>query len=251
MKNYSPLIIGGSPGSGTRIFCQIAIDAGIYMGNNTNTNFANDAMAFFKFYAKWVNLWLLRKKSPLTITQKKKMIEEFNSCEKLHLASKAANKSLWGFKNPRSILILSFLHKSYPKMKFLHVVRDGRDVAYTKWGAGGFKKHGKALLGKEIKNARDKLQVWSHTHLQASSYGESKMNEHNYFRVRFEDLCYDPKNTIESIKKFWNISDVDLTSTINKVKMVPSIGRWKKHEKEMSNLSKLDLKVLEQFGYLN
>ena len=251
MESYSPLIIGGSPGSGTRMFCQIAIDAGIYMGTNTNTTYANDAMEFFKFYAKWVNFWLLRKKRPLSINQKKKMLEEFKACEKLHLESKPANKLLWGFKNPRSIHLLSFLHEVYPKMKFLHVVRDGRDVAYTKWGAWVVKKHGKVLLGKEIQNARDRLQVWSHTHIEASSYGESKMNEHNYFRVRFEDLCFDTKNTIESIQRFWNISNIDLTSTINKVKMVPSIGRWKKHESEMSNLSKLDLMALEHFGYLN
>jgi len=76
------------------------------------------------------------------------------------------------------------------------------------------------------------------------------MNENNYFRVRFEDLCHDPKNTIKSILEFLNIYDIDLTSTINKIKVPKSIGRWKEHENEMSNISKLGILGLEQFKYL-
>src|SRR5208283_3337534 len=37
----------------------------------------------------------------------------------------------WGWKNPRSIFILPLIQSLYPDFHFVHVVRDGRDMALS------------------------------------------------------------------------------------------------------------------------
>ena len=37
----------------------------------------------------------------------------------------------WGWKEPRSIYLLPFFHRHLPALRFLHVVRDGRDMALS------------------------------------------------------------------------------------------------------------------------
>lgn len=37
----------------------------------------------------------------------------------------------WGFKAPVSMMLLPFFEEAWGKAKFLHVVRDGRDIAFS------------------------------------------------------------------------------------------------------------------------
>jgi hypothetical protein len=37
----------------------------------------------------------------------------------------------WGWKNSGSVHLLRFLHDEFPSVRFLHLVRDRRDMAYS------------------------------------------------------------------------------------------------------------------------
>ncbi len=102
-SKFDPIIIGGTPGSGTRVFCQICKDAEIFMG--TNLNCSNDALEFINFYDRWINYWLTHK-----VEEKTTMREEFQLCVKKHLKDISGEDTIWGFKNPRNIHLLSFFH---------------------------------------------------------------------------------------------------------------------------------------------
>lgn len=43
----------------------------------------------------------------------------------------AAKHISWGFKAPVSMLLVPFFEETWGKAKFLHVVRDGRDIAFS------------------------------------------------------------------------------------------------------------------------
>ena len=54
----------------------------------------------------------------------------------------------WGWKEPRSVYLLPFLAAELPGLRFLHVVRDGRDMAFSE-NQVQLRKHGDAVLGRE------------------------------------------------------------------------------------------------------
>jgi hypothetical protein len=136
-------VIGATGGSGTRVVVRIVRHAGFFMG--TNLNVAQDALDFKDFHDRWINLYLSEKRTQMPRAQKELMVKEFQVCVKKHRNSIPDENMKWGWKAPRSILLLPFIHSQYQQMKFIHVIRDGRDIAYSK-NKNQLKKHGKVLL---------------------------------------------------------------------------------------------------------
>lgn len=245
------ITIGGTAGSGTRTLCKICIDSGIFMGSNlgTESDPSYDAMNFFPFFWKYVNIWLYEKLFPLTLEKENEMIRDFHESAKRHLKEMSSSNHKWGHKSALSIHLLSFFHKKFPDMKFIHVIRDGRDMAYTKNGLNDLERHGFQFLKKEIKSPLDILNVWSIVNLNAAIYGASNMKD-NYLQVKFEDLCFNPQRLIPQIYDFLDIKDMDINKTLEWLTIPNSIGRWKEHSDEMENMTKLDYMALEFFGYI-
>jgi len=245
-KKEQPIIIGGFPGSGTRIVCQIVKDAGVYMGKNLNK--ANDALDFDLFLIKWINFFLEN-----TVNEqhmKDKMEREFESCLRNHLLFRSKDHKDWGFKIPRIIVLLPFLHTKFPKMKFIHVIRDGRDLSISKNPRWRIKQIGRILLGRSVSTPSDILDLWSVLNTSGADFGRKKMKD-NYLQVRFEDLCEDPNGTIFKIYQFLNIINNNLLATIKKVNPpAGTIGRWKKHNSEFKNFSRSTKDTLRRFGYV-
>ena len=48
-----------------------------------------------------------------------------------HLADLPRSATAWGWKEPRSIYLVPFLDAAMPSLRFLHFVRDGRDMAFS------------------------------------------------------------------------------------------------------------------------
>jgi Sulfotransferase family len=156
----------------------------------------------------------------------------------------------WGWKEPRSIFLLPFFHAQFPKMKFLHVVRDGRDMAYSS-NQNQLRKHGRTLLSWWHYRLRSlpeqSLTLWSRINHITADYGETHMGA-NYLRLRFEDLCLEPGLSIRQIFDFFNLSgDIE---KIAAEEIIPpnSLGRWKAQQNHQ-RFSGLEKDTLERFGY--
>jgi len=241
-----PIFVGGFPGSGTRIFSRILEKSGIFMGSYLSK--ANDSKDFAKFLNNWVGFFL-KNQTPQNYEIKKNMEKDFSFCLKKHL-EKFNQKSTWGSKNPRNILILPFLHSKFPKMKYLHIIRDGRDILYSTKKYVQVKKYGPQLIGKSVLTPVDFLDLWRCFNEKGETYGSEFLKE-RYMQIKFEDICLRPKETIMRLFRFVNISDekLDLVSS----EVVPpkgAIGRWKQHEKEFKDLSELSKSTLARFGYI-
>lgn len=244
MNNDEPVVIGGFPGSGTRVVAIIIQDFGVFMGNNQNV--ANDALDFMDFYNNWIDLFL---QENLDEQDKEMMVKEFQTCVKKHLFSLSDKNSKWGFKNPRSFLLLPFIHSFFPRMKFIHVVRDGRDIAYSKKTLPNMKKHSVSMLGKVFENPFDRLELWSIFSMMHVKYCTNKM-KNSYMMIRYEDLCTNPEESILRISDFIQqpIKDIEMMKgRINPSK--ETIGRWKKRGLKNDDISQNAKSALKCFGY--
>lgn len=110
-----------------------------------------------------------------------------------------ARKKYWGIKIMRDIAKAKMYANFWPNAKFIHIIRDGRDVASSQMkehGTWGYSDIGKAASSwvKLIKQARNC----------------ANKNNLNYLEVKYEDLVLNSRQVQEKICEFigveWNLS---------------------------------------------
>jgi Sulfotransferase family len=244
-----PNIIGGSGGSGTRVVARIARDGGMFIGTNLN-NF-EDALDFADYLDRWINVFMASKMSALSPPGRAAMIRNLQRVLEKHLAPPHPTARAWGWKEPRSMFLLPFLHSQFPKMRFLHVIRDGRDMAYST-NQNQLRKHGCWLLDTTELRASQSMRsmaVWSRVNLVTADYGENILRTH-YLRIRFEDLCYQPVPAIIQIFGFFGLAgEADHIARLE-VRPPESLGRWRTQRRDtLAELRRLGHVALERFGY--
>jgi hypothetical protein len=250
----APLVIGATGGSGTRVLAKIAQRVGYFFG--TNLNQPQDALEFLGYHDKWINRYI-RKDAPLSPEETEEMRQDLSATlvrhlgENLHRVTEPGFR--WGWKAPRSIYFLPFFHAQFPALKYIHVLRDGRDMAFSK-NQNQLRKNGKAILTlKErwlLPLPVRSLLLWDRVNLKAADFGETVLGE-NYLSIRFEDLCQEPVKTVERILRFLNV-DADAEELArSEISPPSSIGRWRSQSPEMiARLEKVGERSLRRFGYL-
>ena len=216
------------------------------MGDHLND--AGDSVDFGNFLNRWTGLFLEKKFSRELHSE---MQRDFLCHLEKHLQSIPKNSVKWGSKNPRNVLILPFLHEQFPKIKFIHILRDGRDLAASEKKRKKLIQYSTSLLGKNSYTKSDLVDLWSAFSRRGFEYGEKELKK-NYLLIKFEDLCKNPKEIILKIFDFVNLSQKYLNDAINEVNPpTKAIGRWKHCKDEFDNLSEFSKKTLVMFGYFN
>jgi hypothetical protein len=248
-----PLLIGGTGGSGTRVVARIAELAGIFMGTYLNNEY--DAMpTVLRYSNKWSDC-ILYEGADFSLQRQRKMDQDLQAAFIKHRRGIAHPDSPWGAKNPRFIYFLPHLHRFFPKLKFIHVIRDGRDMAFSKNQFQLDQVGGRYLidLNHRLKDAPRPVRsiaLWSSININVSNYGAERLKD-GYLSVRLEDLCADPTPTIRKIFSFLGVNDHRLTEAKAEVKTPYSLGRWKGIDPAL--LDKLHAEGeggLKKFGYL-
>lgn len=246
-----PLVIGGIGGSGTRVVARLVRHVGFFMG--TNLNLSVDAMDFVEFYDYWINRFLSTELESISESQTAVMHDQFLECIEKHLAHMPEQEAGWGWKSPRSIYLLPFFHKVFPEMKFIHVIRDGRDMAFSK-NKNQLLKHGDSVLGKEFSRFGQPVKaaaLWNAVNLATADYGEKRLGN-SYLRVLFEDLCLRASATTARLFKFIGRKDSnDAQGILSEIQVPSSIGRWGTQEPALiADIQTHAQEALERFGYM-
>jgi Sulfotransferase family len=183
--------------------------------------------------------------SPIPTRLEATMRQDLEATVSAHLAY-LAEPQPWGWKEPRSIFLVPFFHRHMPSLRFLHVVRDGRDMAFST-NQNQLRKHGPAT-GISGSGPVDSITLWSRLNLEMADYGEEWLRS-RYLRVRFEDLCAQPVETASRILAFFELeADPQLAST--EVSMQASIGRWRREDRRVIfGLQQAAGTALARFGY--
>lgn len=164
----------------------------------------------------------------------------------------------WGWKHNPSAHLLPFYTERFPGLRFLHVIRDGRDSVASQAGAlVHARRLGRALLdgdptpmdpkwdGEHI-DARRVAGVWAGTHRVAADFGERHLGD-RYLRVRLEDLVSRPKAEVGRIARFLGSADV-LRPATALVTRPASMGRGQGATTDVVEEMR---DGLERFGYLD
>jgi hypothetical protein len=219
-----PSVIGATGGSGTRVVARMVREAGLYTGARLNDY--EDALDFGEFSDRWIDRYLGAGRAP-SASLASEMRADLREVVAGHCAGMPEGAASWGWKEPRSIYLLPFLRDEMPSLRFLHFVRDGRDMALSE-NQNQLKKHGAAVLAGERVGWRRPVRsiaLWSRVNSWAADWGERELGS-AYLRVRFEDLCAEPTATIAAILDFFGL-DGDPVAAASLVAPPSTLGRWR------------------------
>ena len=254
VTHLAPLVIGATGGSGTRVIARIAKHAGYNLGKRLNSS--EDALEFYSFHDTWINPFVSgqRRGEAMTPWQLARMREDFHAALARHIPEAERRGTRWGWKAPRSIYLLPFFFAQFPQLKFIHVLRDGRDMALSQ-NQNQLRKHQRAVLAWRERVFRSvperSILLWERTNLRAADYGEVSLRQ-NYSRIRFEDICGQSLETTAQIVNFLEAPIDPATIAQTEITAPKTLGRWRDcSPRIISRLETLAALSLRRFGYLD
>jgi hypothetical protein len=243
-----PCVVGATGGSGTRVVARILREGGMFVGEELNRY--EDAVQLGFFSDRWIDRYVGAGGSPPP-SLLEEMAADLRAVLAGHLATLPDDAPAWGWKEPRSIYLLPFFAQAMPSLRFLHFIRDGRDMAFSK-NQQQLKKHGKAVLGRELRLARTStrsIALWSRVNEAAADFGEQELGS-RYLRVRFEDLCAGPGETVRAIFDFFGLEGDAEAIGEREIRPPDTLGRWRDRRRGVVEaLDRTAGDALRRFGY--
>lgn len=207
----------------------------------------DDAVRLGAYSDRWINISLFHRDGTLPANVERAMLDDLGNVLREH-CSGLGSAQTWGWKEPRSIYLLEFFHTHLPAFRFLHVVRDGRDMALAV-NQRQLQKHGEAAgIPTDLPAGIRSISLWSQVNLAAASFGETRLGD-RYLRVRFEDLCARPVEVAGEIIGFLEL-DGDASVALDEVDPPASLGRWHTEDPRMiGELERVAGEALVELGY--
>lgn len=240
-----PLVVGATGGSGTRVMVQLLRKAGWFMGNRVNPR-NDDSLPMAWFLTKWLKE--LKDFPNVEGSVLGQAIRDFQRMVFIHRRGVPATDALWGWKNPRSLWLVPFLVTQFPKLKFVHMIRDARDMMLSE-NTYFLRQNGHWLLGPDWWRNPEaaQLELWRKSNNRALHFARTCLKD-RYHMVRYEDLCQKPAETVTALMQFLGAPHIDVAPLIEGIRDRGNIGRWRKNGKAIE-VSAEALADLQRFGY--
>jgi len=204
------------------VVARILRESGLFTGSALNES--EDAWKLGDFSDRWIDVYLTHRDDALPAEVERAMVDDLGAVLADHCAALGPGQP-WGWKEPRSIYLLGFFDRQLPALRFLHVVRDGRDMALST-NQNQLRKHGDAApIPADLPASSRSLALWSWVNLAAARYGKERLGD-RYLRIRFEDLCAKPVEVASDVLGFFGIAG-DANLALDAVSAPASLGRWR------------------------
>ena len=283
-KKNGPLVIGGIGGSGTRLIAELCSLFGYYLGDDLNV--ASDNLLysllfrrqtwFYKSYKnpKKINTGLslleklLLKRYSLSINELWFLFyavvdtilhyrdERLWSLKRLDIILR--NPRFidpqfcgWGWKEPNSYLLLQSMSEHYKDIKFIHTIRHGVDMAFSK-NQRQLKAWGNLFNIPTPKTEADfpraSLKFWAKVNNMVADIGNT-LGKGQYLRINYDQLCLKPHKSIGDIISFLDLDiDQDTLTIAQTLPRIPSsLGRYK--NQDLNQFDPEDLAMVDKFGF--
>ena len=244
-----PVFIGGTGGSGTRVVTALVQHAGYFIGTNLHRSL--DSLDMDRFCDNWLRQHLMAPGRTLSQKKQAAMDRDLESALIWHRSGIQSADSRWALKHPRTVLMLPYLQGRYPQMRFVHVIRDGRDMAFST-NTRQSDLYGDVILPDAAVGrpaAENSMRFWAYSNLEAKKFGETALGA-RYLRVRLENLCDDTESEIGRLFDWLGVDGRNTESAHTIVKRPTSIGRWQtESESLLQRLTTIGAEALDAFGY--
>lgn len=199
-----PVVVFNKSHSGSRMLAHLLDAAGIAMGAHRNESWDSlDVLELVeylvtRYYPDYTPLWQPRLPPDRELQRLIRRVFE------RHLEGVAAGRR-WGWKLCESVYILPVLDYCFPGARFVHLIRDGRDVAFCDhkgpdspfwrkvyFNTDRIRTHAGLRLSAPAYRRRSHLYNaihWSNSVATGRAYGA--MVRERYLEVRYEALCED------------------------------------------------------------
>ncbi|MCP3853178.1 MAG: sulfotransferase [Actinomycetia bacterium] len=250
----APVVIGGVAGSGTRAYRAVAVEAGVEMLGapwlvralkGRDEVWYHDNLLLRRFYYSWAIKGLRDDDTP-----RHEVLEALALKSMLVATGPFRRRGRWGWKNPLTLLSLPIIARSFPDAYFIHVVRDGRDVAL-----GGPHTLLERLFLLTEEQQEDPFEVqrghyWSVANQKGAAEAQELFGD-RYLLSRWEDLMSDPESEVRRIHAFLGVDD-DLARgrAVAQISPQPSQGRWREFPAEqVASVQEACQPLLGELGY--
>ncbi len=278
LDDSAPVSIGGVGGSGTRLIARCLMELGYFMGSDLNES--NDNLLFTLLFKRTeileasadqfldlVNIFMegmsgkngLNQRQTalvgsLTKTSRNKLsaawLEERASA--LLMAgqgnSALAPRHKWGWKEPSTHVIVDHLLKVMPQMKYIHVARNGLDMAFSA-NQNQLAWWGKHFVGREVEiSPQYSLMYWRAVHERILDIGKSMGA--NFLFLNYDEFCKDQEKGVASLCDFLGVGEQKMANYSHLLSLIDvpdSIGRHKKYDLSLFNQD--DVRYVEHLGF--
>ena len=256
-----PIIIFNKSHSGSRLLARIILSSGVYLG--TDRNESEDAVGIMDMVRPLVERHypdyrtLMRHGHP-------ELEPLVSTVLARHLRGHAPGQR-WGWKLCETLYVLPVLQHIFPTASFVHLLRDGRDVAFSDhvapqqpfWRKVYFDTaeinswNGRKLTEKSYRRSPHVFNArhWVNSVTVARHFG-SMLGE-RYLEVRFEDLVLAPRETSLNL-----LSTLGLTHDEAQIESFAAsidksaVGKFRKAPRRRRSEAEAVLRpTLEAFGY--
>ena len=203
LARHEPLVILSRGHSGTRVLTWMCAHLGFHLGTH-ESNPTGDADKQFTNRLKKLAAHTYTQTSAAEVRPTD--LRSFRSAVWDYHRWLGAPATAWGWKFPETYLMGPLVALTFPRARYIHLVRDGRDIA--------FKSHltdrTDNPVGHGILSACQALTLPHH--VQAALSWEYQIRQFERFRtalpgdrmldLRFEDLCHEPVRVADQLCKF-------------------------------------------------
>lgn len=204
-----PVVIMGRGHSGTRVLAWACAHLGIDLGTSDDLATGDASDRNFTERVKRIAVRELRRGDVESATN----VRRLRAASRAYHAGLGSPSGLWGWKFPETYVIAPLVTRAFPRVRYLHLVRDGRDIAFKNHLTDNpRRKLGRAIL--ELNSALDEPR-----HIQAAVSWKYQVDSFDRFKaglpkdqvldLRFEDLCLHPFEEISRVCEFLGVLMTD------------------------------------------
>ena len=206
-----PVFVVGSPRSGTTLLYDMLMSAGgfaIYLGESSIFNVVAPRFGNLgvrknrdKMWNAWLGSRLFRASGIEPRSIESKMLENCRNAGDflrtiMEEIARNQNARRWAGNTPEETLYLPLIKKTIPDALFIHVIRDGRDVALSL----SRRRYIKPFPWKERETAIGAAIYWQWILKKGRRIGRTFGSD--YTEIRFEQLVSDPRSALNNLSSF-------------------------------------------------
>lgn len=189
-------------------------------------------LAQFQFHAQFetfeINLGSLTQSLLVLASKRRSLATILDQFYRFHARSKGVDCQRWGDKTPVNVFHLENIYQVFPQAHFIHMVRDGCDVAASYLQAGLYQDVAEA--GKRWQLAVETAERFSRRHPEA------------FLEIRYESLVSAPQETMQQICDFLGIEyEVGMLKSVNHVLMMGDVSRLQHHQQVGQPISAVNI----------